>query len=338
MLLLGIESSCDETSAAIVEDGKNIISNVVVSQIKDHAMFCGVVPEIASRMHLERINEVIDEAFKTAQLKFKDIDAVGIVYKPGLIGSLLVGLSTAKVFAFQFNVPLVPVNHIEAHLYAPHFEHNIPFPNIGLVVSGGHTLITKSKSFIEHEIIGSTIDDAVGEAFDKIAKFYNLGYPGGPIIDQKAKKGDENSFSFPKAKFKGQNPYQFSYSGLKTAVIYQQNKFLKKNHENNLENILASFQKTAIETLIETVIRASNDFKINNVVITGGVSCNSYLRNRFTQIHEIHSHFASPKLCIDNAAMVGGLAYHLLKAGITADLSLNALSKIVRKGVSLNLF
>ncbi len=332
MYLLGIESSCDESSASIVEDGQRVLSNVVVSQVKDHAVFCGVVPEIASRKHLETINEVVEEAFRLAQLKYEDMNAVGVVYKPGLIGSLLVGLSTAKAFAYQLDCPLVPVNHIEAHLYAPHLEWEIPFPNIGLVVSGGHTLLTKSHSFTDHEIIGSTIDDAVGECFDKIAKYFDLGYPGGPVIDKIFYNGDPIAYSFPKAKFKGDQPYQFSFSGLKSAVIHQREKFLNENHKDTVDNIIASFQKTAIDTLIETTLRACNDLNISDVVVTGGVSCNSYLRKAFGKLDSIKSYFASPELSTDNAAMVGGLAYHLLKAGVTADLSLNAHSKIVKRG------
>ena len=333
MYLLGIETSCDETSAAIVEDGNKILSNIVVTQIKDHAAFCGVVPEIASRIHLETINTVIDEAFKTAGLKFEDIDAVGAVYKPGLIGALLVGLTTAKAFAFQYDVPLVPVNHIEAHLYAPHLEHDIPFPNIGLVVSGGHTLLVRSESFTEHKIIGSTIDDAVGEAFDKVAKFFDLGYPGGPVIDKMSKEGDGEAYNFPRPTFKDKESlYQFSYSGLKTAVIHQLDKFHKKGHEESTLNIVSSFQKSAIEMLIEKSLEACHDHQLKDVVITGGVSCNSYLRHRFNEIKEVNSYFASPKLSIDNGAMVAGLAYHLYQSGVTADLDLNAFSKIVKKG------
>ncbi len=336
MYLLGIESSCDESSASIVEDGQRILSNVVFSQVKDHAAFYGVVPEIASRKHLETINEVVEEAFRLAQLQYEDMDAVGVVYKPGLIGSLLVGLATAKSFAFQLDRPLVPVNHIEAHLYAPHLEQDIPFPNIGLVVSGGHTLITKSRSFIDHEIIGSTIDDAVGECFDKIAKYFDLGYPGGPIIDKMFYNGDPKAFSFPKAKFKGDQLYRFSFSGLKSAVIHQREKFLNENHRDTVDNIAASFQQTAVDTLIETTQKACTDLNIHDVVVTGGVSCNSSLRKAFGELKGIRSYFASLELSTDNAAMVGGLAYHLLKAGVTADLTLNAHSKVVKRGRVLN--
>ncbi len=337
MYLLGIETSCDETSAAIIEDGAKIISNVVVSQIKDHEIFSGVVPEIASRKHLERINQVIDEAFEKAGLRFDQMDGVGVVYKPGLIGPLLIGLATAKTFAFQFDVPLIPVNHIEAHLYAPHFEHDIPFPSVGLVVSGGHTLLIVSQSHTDHKIIGSTIDDAVGEAFDKIAKYYGLGYPGGPIIDKKARQGDANAYTFPKATFKNKsNPYQFSYSGLKTAVIHQLQKFKNPNYANSLENILAGFQKSAIDTLVDLTVQACWEYHIHDVVVTGGVSCNSYIRERFASIPNIKSYFASLDLSIDNGAMVGGLAYHLLQKGVVADLSLNAYSKIIKRGKLLD--
>lgn len=337
MYLLGIETSCDETSCAIIEDGKKILSNIVVSQVKDHAKFSGVVPELASRIHLESINEVVDEAFRVAELSYKDISGVGVVYKPGLIGSLLVGLATAKTFAYLQDVPLIPVNHIDAHLYAPHLEQEIPFPNIGLVISGGHTLLVKSFSYTEHEIIGSTIDDAVGEAFDKIAKYYNLGYPGGPIIDEKAKEGNPNAFSFPKATFKNKtNTYQFSYSGLKTAVIHQLDKFLNPGYENNLENILASFQKSAMDTLIEISLQACSDHNIKHLTVTGGASSNSYIRYSLSITEKVKSYFASPKLCVDNGAMVAGIAYHLLNKGITADMNLNAYAKIIKKGKILS--
>jgi len=337
MYLLGIETSCDETSASIVENGNNILSNVVVSQIKDHAQFYGVVPEIASRKHLENINPVIDEAFAQADIQFTDIDAVAVVYKPGLIGALLIGLVTAKAFAFQQSVPLVPVNHVEAHLFAPHFEHTIPFPNIGLVLSGGHTLIIKSYSHTKHQIIGSTIDDAIGEAFDKIAKYFQLGYPGGPIIDEMAKMGDENAYTFPQPNFKDKsNPYLLSYSGLKTAVIHQLDKFMNSGHEKSLPNILASFQKSAINVLIELALKSCHEHNIEHVVLSGGVACNSYLRDQFYDIKEINSYFPVPELSMDNAAMVAGLGYYLLQNGVTADLTLNAYSKIVKKGKQFN--
>ncbi len=335
MYLLGIETSCDETSASIVKDGKNILSNIVVSQIKDHAIFQGVVPEIASRKHLETINDVIEEAFHQANMDYHQINAVGVVYRPGLIGSLLIGLSTAKIFSYLYNIPLIPVNHIEAHLYAPHLEQDIPFPNIGLAISGGHTILFISRSHIEHEMIGSTIDDAVGEAFDKVAKYFNLEYPGGPIIDQYAKQGDPNAFHFPKPKFKEESPYQFSYSGLKTAVIHQLDKFHNLQYEKSLENISTCFQKTAIDMLIETSLRACKDHNIPHLVVTGGVACNSYLRSELSKITSVKTYIASPKLSTDNASMVAGLAYHLLKNNITADLSLNAFSKIVRQGKSI---
>ncbi|MDH5680381.1 MAG: tRNA (adenosine(37)-N6)-threonylcarbamoyltransferase complex transferase subunit TsaD [Spirochaetota bacterium] len=335
MFLLGIETSCDESSAAIVEAGKNILSNVVMSQVKDHAVFHGVVPELASRMHLEAINAVIEEAFCHAGLSYSDIAAVAVVHKPGLVGSLLIGLSTAKAFAYQLGVPLVPVNHIEAHLYAPHLEQDIPFPNIGLAVSGGHTLVYHSKSYTEHSLIGSTIDDAVGEAFDKVAKHFDLGYPGGPIIDGMARDGDFLAYKFPRAKYKDDNPYQFSYSGLKTAVIHQLNKFHAKGHGSAVPDILASFQKAAIDVLLDVAVTAARDHGIQDVVVSGGVSCNSYMRSVFKEHSEITAYFASPKLSTDNGAMVAGLAYHLLKEGITADYSLNAHSKIVKQGRAL---
>lgn len=332
MYLLGIESSCDESSASIVKDGKEILSNVIFSQVQDHERFQGVVPEIASRLHLEKINGIIDEAFSQANLNFTDIDAVAVVYKPGLIGSLLVGLATAKSFAYCYDIPIIPVNHIEAHLYAPHIEHEIPFPNIGLVVSGGHTLIMLSKSHTNHEIIGSTVDDAVGECFDKVAKHYELGYPGGPVIDRLSKAGDDDAYRFPRAKFKKGNAFNFSYSGLKTAVIHQTEKFKVKNDSNSMEDLLASFQKSAMETLLEVCKEALNQYELKDIVISGGVACNSYLRETFTKEKDLNAFFPSPMLSTDNGAMVAGLGYHLYREGIVADLSLNAHSKIIKQG------
>lgn len=329
MLILGIESSCDESSIALVENGKKIYANEVLSQIRDHAPYWGVVPELASRKHLENLNGVLESAFRKTSMCYSDVDAVGVVYQPGLIGSLLVGLTLAKTFAFQYDIPLVAVNHIEAHLYAPHIEHDIPFPNIGLVVSGGHTLLFDSVSYTQHSILGSTVDDAVGECFDKVARFLGLGYPGGPLIDHEAKKGDPNSFRFPKPRFKKPlSPYQWSYSGLKSSIVHHREKYLTPNAQNTKENLASSFQKSAIDALTEIALQACQDLKRNTLVVSGGVACNSYLRESLKEQNQPTSYFASPSLCTDNAAMVAGLAYWLFQEGKISNLYLDATPKI----------
>ncbi len=337
MLILGIETSCDETSAALVENGEKILSNVVYSQIDIHKRFNGVVPEIASRNHLIKIIEVIEAAFNGYSLK--DIDAVAVTNGPGLIGSLLVGLSTAKGIAYTQNKPLIPVNHIEAHMYAPHLFHKIEFPYIGLVVSGGHTILFLVKSFGEMEMLGSTIDDAIGEAFDKVAKLLNLGYPGGPVIDHLAKSGDPQRLKefqdmpviLPD---KENDRYNFSYSGLKTAIAYRLKKLTLNNE--NVKDIAASFQKSAVEILLRKAKNALFDFKIKRLVISGGVAANSYLREKFGELEKdgIGIFNAPVEYCGDNAAMAAGRGYQDFILGRTGDIRTEAYSRlpIISKG------
>jgi len=329
MLVLGIESSCDECSVAVVEDGKRILSNVIATQIDLHKPFNGVVPEIASRLHTEWIYPVVEESLAEAGVTVKQIDGIAVTNRPGLVGSLLVGLSFAKGLAWSLDIPFVGVDHIRAHLYAPHLEYDIEYPYIGLLVSGGHTIISKVSGFDDVEVMGTTIDDACGEAFDKVAKFYNFGYPGGVIIDQMSQQGDPKAFSFPKPNLhKGDHTYDVSYSGLKTAVINQLDQFHNEGYEKSPENIAASFQKTAIDTLIKRLKKAVKNTGINKVVAGGGVTANSYFRKAVSSIHGIDAYYPSLKLCTDNGAMIAAIGYHYLKDGIVSDLSTNAMARV----------
>ncbi|MBN1699473.1 MAG: tRNA (adenosine(37)-N6)-threonylcarbamoyltransferase complex transferase subunit TsaD [Spirochaetales bacterium] len=329
MKILGIETSCDECAAAVVRDGKTILSDCVASQIDIHRPYYGVVPEIASRKHTEWITPVVTEALERAHLSVHDIDGIAVTYRPGLIGSLLVGLSYAKGLAAACGIPFVGVDHIYAHLYAPHLEKDIPYPYIGLLVSGGHTIIALVEGYDSFSVLGTTIDDACGEAFDKVAKYYDLGYPGGVVIDKLAQKGNPDAFSFPKPSLhKGDHSYDVSYSGLKTAVVNQLDQFLNAGYEKTPENIAASFQKTAIDIIVSRVKRVVADTGLATVVAGGGVSANSYLRKRLGAEEGIESVFPSPRLCTDNAAMVAGLGYRYLEAGRRDSFDLNAEARV----------
>ena len=265
MLVLGIESSCDETAAAIVEDGKKIISNVVATQIPFHQIYKGVVPEIASRKHAEWILPVVRQALTEANLTMEQIDAVAATNRPGLMGSLLVGFTFGKTLAWATKKPFVAVNHMLGHLYAAHLDSDIEYPYLGLLVSGGHSIICKVNGFDDLEVLGTTVDDSVGEAFDKVAKFYDLGYPGGVIIDNLAKKGDAKAASFPVPKLdEKEHRYDMSFSGLKTAVIHQCDMFWNEGYEHSVENMCAAFQETACKTLISRLFRAIDDTGIWN--------------------------------------------------------------------------
>jgi N6-L-threonylcarbamoyladenine synthase len=333
--ILGIETSCDETGASVVKDGNEILSVVTHTQIEAHASYYGVVPELASRMHLEMITLVVEQALKEAAIGFKDIDAIAVTNAPGLIGSLLIGISAAKSYSFIYDIPIIPVNHLYAHVYAPNLETEVLYPNIGLIVSGGHTMLTVNKSPVEWQIVGTTIDDAVGEAFDKVARYLDLEYPGGPVIDKLSKNGDDKAFNYPLVMLKDKKDrYNFSYSGLKTAVVNFSDKFLNEGHEKTKENIAASFQKSAIDVLYLKAKRLSNDKGIDKVIISGGVACNSYLRKKFAEDKEITCYIPSPKLCTDNAAIIAGLAYHIKeRGGLDLDASSRFLSsKLKGKG------
>lgn len=329
MRILGIESSCDECSAAVVEDGRRILSNLVLSQIDFHKPYYGVVPEIASRKHVEWISPVVQDALSTAGVAAADVDAVAVTYRPGLIGSLLVGLSFAKGLAWALGKPLIGVDHILAHLYAPQLEREINYPFIGVLVSGGHTIIARVDRHDRMQVLGTTIDDACGEAFDKVAKHYGIGFPGGVAIDKLARTGDPRAFRFPHPVLnKGEAYYDVSYSGLKTAVIHQTDQFWNGKAEKSLANIAASFQRAAIDILVDRALAAATDTGLRRVVAGGGVAANSYLRERMAAEKGLEVIFPSLGLCTDNAAMVAGLGYHLLRDGAVSDFSLNAEARV----------
>ena len=335
MLVLGIESTCDETSAAIVEDGKKVLSNVISSQIKDHYPWKGVVPEIASRLHLEKIIPIIDEACNVAGFKSNDVDFIAAANRPGLIGALLIGVSVGKALAWSLDLPFIGINHIEAHLFSPHLENEIEFPYIGLLVSGGHTMVIYAKSFTEYEVIGTTIDDAVGEAFDKIAKHYDLGYPGGPAVEKAALNGDEAAFDFPISNlYKSDRLYDVSYSGIKTAVIHHLEKYRKKeNYSNN--DIAASFQKRAFDVLIKKSVLAADNYGVKRIVVAGGVAANKYLKKRFEELDKYQVYFPGLKYATDNGAMIAGYAYHKYKQDGADDLSVGVFPRVSGYKISL---
>jgi N6-L-threonylcarbamoyladenine synthase len=331
MKILGIETSCDECSAAVVQDGEKILSNVIATQIPFHAPWNGVVPEIASRKHTEWIYTVTKEALDKAGLKVEDIDSVAVTSRPGLLGSLLVGLSFAKAFAWARNIPFIAVDHMLAHLYAPRLVSNekCDYPFLGLLVSGGHTIICRADDFDNITVLGTTIDDAVGEAFDKVAKFYNFGYPGGAVIDKMARNGDSNAFSFPMPSLhKGDHRYDVSYSGLKNAVINQLDIFRKKHGDHTNEDIAASFQKTAIQILLRAMLNAAEDTGITTFVAGGGVAANSYLRSCLAEQKSLHCIFPPHDLCGDNAAMVAGIGYQYLARGEHSALNITASARV----------
>jgi len=331
MKILGIETSCDECAAAVVEDGEKILSNVIATQIPFHAPWSGVVPEIASRKHVEWIYAVVKEALEKANLNVKDIDAVAVTNRPGLLGSLLVGLSFAKAFAWACNIPFIAVDHMLAHLYAPFLDiKNKPeYPFLGLLVSGGHTIICKADNYDNITILGTTIDDAAGEAFDKIAKFYNFGYPGGSVIDKMAQNGDSSAFSFPMPSLhKGDHRYDVSYSGIKNAVINQLDIFRKKKDKYTNEDIAASFQKTAVEILLRALLNAAEDTGLNTIVAGGGVAANSLLRARLTSYPRFNCIFPPLELCGDNAAMIAGIGYQYIRRGEVSPLNITAQARV----------
>jgi N6-L-threonylcarbamoyladenine synthase len=332
MKILGIETSCDECAAAVVQDGRNVLSNVVATQIPFHAPFNGVVPEIASRKHIEWIYGVVKEALDKANLVPKDIDAVAVTNRPGLLGSLLVGLSFAKAFAWAQNIPLIAVDHMKAHLYASQLsDHDLPiYPFLGLLVSGGHSIICRADTFDDITVLGTTIDDAVGEAFDKVAKHYNFGYPGGAVIDRMSQSGDSGAFRFSMPNLhKGAHRYDVSYSGLKNAAINQLDQFrVKKDAPVKPEDIAASFQKTAIEILLRALFNAAEDLNLSTIVAGGGVAANSYLRTRLAERQDLRCIFPPPEFCGDNGAMIAGIGFHYLARGDRSPLSITASARV----------
>ena len=329
MMVLGVESSCDECSVAVAEDGRRVLGHVIATQLDEHAPYQGVVPEIASRTHTRWITAVYLRALDRAGISEKRLDAVAVTNRPGLVGSLVVGLSFAKSLAWGLGIPLVGVNHMLAHLYAPQLEQPVEYPFLGLLVSGGHTIIARADDPFTMEVLGTTIDDACGEAFDKVAKHYDLGYPGGVAIDRLARGGNENAFRFPDATLsKGEHRYDVSYSGLKTAVINQLDQFWDGESARSPENIAASFQRAAIDMLVRRLFRAVEDTGIRRVVAGGGVAANSRLRRILAEHEELEVHFPPLELCTDNGAMIAGLGYHLLQRGDRGGLDLDVSARV----------
>ena len=326
-IILSIESSCDETSAAVVVNGREVLSNVIASQIDTHKKYGGVVPEVASRMHIEVVDSVVKAALNEAGVKLEDIDAIGVTYGPGLVGALLVGLQYAKGLALGADKPLIPVNHIQGHICANFIQHkDLKPPFVSLVVSGGHTFIVHVKSYRDFEVIGQTRDDAAGEAYDKVARALGLGYPGGPKIDKLAKEGNENAVDFPRAKFHD-DTLDFSFSGVKSAVLNYLNKAKMKDEEINKADIAASFQKAIVDVLKNNVFLTCERRNLKKIAVAGGVASNSCLRE--TLIKEgakrgIEILFPEPILCTDNAAMIGSAAYFKFMDGAASDLDINA--------------
>lgn len=318
MLVLGIESTCDETACAIVQSGRSILSNIIASQIDLHEEYGGVVPELACRRHIDLIIPVIDQALMEARLHLNDIDLIAVAYGPGLIGALLIGLSAAKAIALALQKPFIGVNHVEAHLYAALMSHQeeVQFPCLGVVISGGHTAIVLMKKLGEYELIGQTADDAIGEAFDKVAKLLGLPYPGGPQIERLAQKGDPYRYPFKAGQVKGK-PFDFSFSGLKTAVLYTlrgqsfQESPLKALTEKDQCDIAASFQRAALEDVVKKTLKAAEHFNIKTIILGGGVTNNQSLRQFFSRDCQSEHHLIWPSfgLSLDNAAMIAGLGY-----------------------------
>ena len=328
MYVLAIESSCDETSVSIIKDGKEDISTVISSQIDIHKLYGGVVPEIASRNHIKNITLVLEECLEKANMKIEDIDAIAVTYGPGLIGSLLVGLEAAKTLSFIYNKPLIPVHHIAGHIYANQLVKDFNFPLLSVVVSGGHTELVLMKDHYNFEVLGHTLDDAIGECYDKVARSLGLAYPGGAKLDKLAHIG-KHTYDLP-VPLKDDS-YNFSFSGLKSAVINLIHNEEQRGHEINVEDLATSFQEVAVESIINKTKKAIEDFKVNQVLLAGGVAANSYLRERMEYLAKDHNiDLVVPPLtyCTDNAAMIGSAAYFAYKKGDKADLKLNAISSV----------
>lgn len=329
--ILGIESSCDETAASVVKNGREVLSNVISSQIDLHTLYGGVVPEIASRKHIERINQVIEEALTTANMTLDDLDAIGVTYGPGLVGALLVGVAEAKAISYAKKLPLVGVHHIEGHISANYIENpDLEPPFVCLVVSGGHTHLVVVRDYGKYEILGRTRDDAAGEAFDKVARAIGLGYPGGPKIDKISKEGNPEAIAFPRPKFED-SPYDFSFSGLKSAVLNYLNGCQMKGIEINRADVAASFQKAVCDVLVEHAMIAVKESGLNRFAIAGGVASNSALRAAFEKAcaeRQIEFYHPSPIFCTDNAAMIGAAAYYEFIAGKRDGLDLNAVPNL----------
>ncbi len=335
--ILGIESSCDETAAAVVEDGRVILSNVVQSQIDLHALYGGVVPELACRAHIEAISPVVEKALRDARVKLADVDAIAVTNAPGLVGALLVGVSMAKSLALAAGKPLVGVDHIHGHIYANKLASpDLAYPCVSMVVSGGHTSIYYTESEIEHRLLGSTTDDAAGEAFDKVAKILGLGFPGGPIIERTARGHDPSKIAFKRTMLEG---FDFSFSGIKTSVLYhvrgQDAKTPRVLSADEVGDICAAFQEAVVDVLVEKAMLACTAHGVKRLAVGGGVACNGRLREKAAaRARElgITTYFPAPAFCTDNAAMIAGVGYHLFKAGRVSGLDLDAVpTKVHRK-------
>lgn len=329
--ILAIETSCDETAAAVVADGRKVLSNVISSQIDLHTLYGGVVPEIASRKHIENINYVIKKALADADCTLDDIDAIGVTYGPGLVGALLVGVAEAKAIAFAKDIPLIGVHHIEGHICANFVEDpNLEPPFVCLVVSGGHTHLVVVEDYGQYKILGRTRDDAAGEAFDKVARAIGLGYPGGPKIDKASQEGNPNAFEFPRAKVTD-NIYDFSFSGMKSAVLNELNALEMKGETYNQADVAASFQAAVVDTLVERAMLALEKTGSKKFALAGGVASNTLLRKRMKEECEkrgVKFYCPAPILCTDNAVMIGSAAYYEYKNGITHGLDLNAIPNL----------
>lgn len=329
--ILAIESSCDETAAAVVKNGREVLSNIISSQIELHKLYGGVVPEIASRKHIEKINPVIREALAEAGMKLEDMDAIGVTYGPGLVGALLVGVAAAKAISYAKNIPLIGVHHIEGHISANYIENkDLEPPFLGMVVSGGHTHLVMVKDYGKYEILGKTRDDAAGEAFDKVARAIGLGYPGGPKIDKLAKEGNPQAIAFPRAHV-ADAPLDFSFSGLKSSVLNYINSCEMKHQEICRADVAASFQAAVVDAIVSHTILAAKIYHIDKVALAGGVASNSALRQAMKEKCEaagLKFYYPSPILCTDNAAMIGCAAYYEYLAGTRHGLDLNAVPNL----------
>ena len=325
MLVLGIETSCDDTAAAVLDGGK-ILANVVSSQDQIHGPYGGVVPELASRQHIRNILPIIDSALGKAGVTLKDLSGIAVTRGPGLVGSLLVGLSVAKAIAFRWRMPYVGVNHLEAHLLAIHLEHEVPFPYIALLASGGHTLLYCVRDVGEYQYLGGTRDDAAGEAYDKAAKMMGLGYPGGRVIDQLARSGNCKAIRFPRARLK-KSPLDFSFSGVKTAVLQYLKSQDHQRWKEQITDIAASFQEAVVDMLINPTVNAAVAHDVKRIVLAGGVAANSRLREKINdraQAENLQVYFPSAKFCTDNAAMIALTGFHWIQRGRRDDFALNA--------------
>ncbi len=326
MIVLGVESSCDETAVAIVKDGKEVLSNIVLSQIDIHTKFGGVVPEIASREHVYNVSMVFEEAFKKANLSPNDIDLIAVTKGPGLIGSLLVGLNAAKTLALIYNKPLIGINHLAGHIYANSIEHDMKFPSIALLVSGGNTELIYMKDHFDFEIIGETLDDAVGEAYDKVARVVGIGYPGGPIVDKLAHMG-KDTYNLPRVTL-GNDNYNFSFSGLKSAVINLNHNAKQRNEEINVNDLCCSFQEAVSDVLVSKALKACKEYNVKQLIVAGGVSANKGLKEKLNSTNKdsnLEICIPSIKYCTDNAVMIACAGYYRYLKNDTIDtLDLNA--------------